>query len=297
MRKQTGLTRIDLAVVLACIALVLAQAGAINAGGRERSKREVCLANLRMLTAAWQMYADDNAGKIVNGGQALGSNYSSVTEPFWCTPLCNISHPLPTTDDVGTGWPAIRYDWDTTAASGVALPYAERVSLLKRGALYGYVQNPDIYRCPEADKTAHRSYVIPCSMNALCDQCGYPSNAPVVKSLGQIVKPNERIVFLEEKRITPDAFQFPYSTTADPYWVSDLPNITHSKGANYGFADGHADYFQWKCQSTLALCQIADSGGPVNLISFKVQADAEKCGGENTYNGDAKWVENAVWGD
>jgi prepilin-type processing-associated H-X9-DG protein len=134
-------------------------------------------------------------------------------------------------------------------------------------------------------------------MNALCDQCGYPSNAPVVKSLGQIAKPNERIVFLEEKRISPDAFQFPYSATADPYWTSDVPNITHGNGANYGFADGHAEYFQWKCQSTLALCKIVDSGGSVNLASFKVQADAEKCGGGNTYNGDAKWVENAVWGD
>ena len=54
MRRQTGLTKVDVVVALACIALVLAQAGIINAGGRERSKREVCLANLRTLTAAWQ---------------------------------------------------------------------------------------------------------------------------------------------------------------------------------------------------------------------------------------------------
>ncbi len=294
MNANKGLTRTDAIIVVACVALVLAQAAVLNAGGRERSKREVCLSNLRTLTAAWQMYANDNTGKIVNGGQALGNNYSGVTEPFWCTPLCNPAHPLPTTDEVGTGWPAIRYDWDLT------LPYAERVSLLKRGALYGYVQNPDIYRCPEADKTAHRSYVAPASMNAYCDLCGYPSNAPVVKSLGQIAKPNERIVFLEEKKISPDAFQFPYSATADPYWTSDLPNITHGNGANYGFADGHAEYFQWKCQSTLNLCQIIASGGtvtPAQLTAARSQADAEKCGGGNTYNGDAKWVENAVWGD
>ena len=79
MRKQAGLTRIDVAVALACVALVLAQAGVINAGGRERSKREVCMANLRTLTAAWQVYADDNAGKIVNGGQYDGFAFSNNT--------------------------------------------------------------------------------------------------------------------------------------------------------------------------------------------------------------------------
>ena len=54
MRK--GLTRVDAAVALACVALILAQAGVINAGGRERAKREVCLANLRSLVNAWQTY-------------------------------------------------------------------------------------------------------------------------------------------------------------------------------------------------------------------------------------------------
>ena len=67
--RESGFTRVDAAVALACIALVLAQAGMINAGGRERAKREVCLANLMSLTAAWQMYAQDNSGKLVNGGQ------------------------------------------------------------------------------------------------------------------------------------------------------------------------------------------------------------------------------------
>ena len=61
----------DAIIVVVCVALVLAQAGVINAGGRNIAKREVCLANLRTLTAAWQMYAQDNAGKFPvgwNGG-------------------------------------------------------------------------------------------------------------------------------------------------------------------------------------------------------------------------------------
>ena len=64
MRKQEGLSRIDAVIALACIALVFAQAAILNAGGRGLARREVCLANLRMLTQAWQMYANDNNGKI-----------------------------------------------------------------------------------------------------------------------------------------------------------------------------------------------------------------------------------------
>ena len=67
MRNKSGLTRVDAAVALACIALVLAQAGMINAGGRERENAEVCLANLRSLANAWQTYTNDNKGKIPVG--------------------------------------------------------------------------------------------------------------------------------------------------------------------------------------------------------------------------------------
>jgi prepilin-type processing-associated H-X9-DG protein len=275
MRKQTGLTRIDAAVALACIALVLAQAAVLNAGGRERSKKEVCLANMRMLTAAWQMYANDNAGKIVNGGQPW-SNNPTPKEPYWCTPL----PPVPMTDEVGT-FPITRFDWDITPAySGVALPYAERVSLLKRGALYGYVQNPDIYRCPEADKTAHRSYVMPTSMNAAWtfDPICFPS-VKVAKSTGQIVKPNEKIVFLEEKTITPDAFMFPASVTCGLF---DRLSITHDSGANFAFADGHAKYHRWECQSTITW---ASGGNP--------PSPSDTC----FTTKDWAWLQNAIWGN
>jgi prepilin-type processing-associated H-X9-DG protein len=272
MRKQTGLTRVDAAVALACIALVLAQAAVLNAGGRERSKKEVCLANLRMLTAAWQMYADDNAGKIVNGGQPWSGNGSlHPTEPYWCTPL----PPVAATDEVGT-FPTVRFDWDNT------LPYAERVSLLKRGAIYGYVQNPDIYRCPEADKTAHRSYVMPTSMNAAWtfDPTCFPS-VKVAKSTGQIVKPNERIVFMEEKPISPDAFMFPALVTCP---LLDRLGVTHGSGANFAFADGHAEFHQWECQTTIRWCK-------GEISSTTVAADT--C----FQTKDRAWVQNAIWGE
>ena len=284
-----GFTLVELLVVISIIALLMAVLLPALSKARTQAKRIVCLSNLRQLVTAWMAYAENYDGKLVNGGQADGGgNYNSVTEPFWCTAYCNTAHPLSTTDEVGSSWPAVRYDWNLN------LPYEERVSLMKRGALYRYCSNVKSYRCAEADKNTHRTYVMPASMNAMCVSC-YTNSPPVLKRIGQITKSKDRVVFFEEKTISPDAFQFPYNNS-DPYWSSDLPNIMHGSGANFGFADGHAEYNQWKCPSTLALCKVVAEGGSPNPDTYHTQALNERCGGGNTYNGDAKWVENAVWG-
>jgi prepilin-type processing-associated H-X9-DG protein len=188
------------------------------------------------------------------------------------------------------------------SGSNFAYSYAERILLLQQGALYRYCQNVKSYRCPEADKNSHRTYVMPAPMNA--EWMGAPGSAYgsfdpaglVYTKLGQIQKSKERVVFFEEKQVSADAFQFAYATGNDIYWENDVPNIMHGNGANFGFADGHAEFFEWKCPSTLQLCQVVLSGGSPNLGSFHTQATKENCGGGNTYNGDAKWVENAIWG-
>ncbi len=263
--NKPGLTRIDVAVGIACIVLVLVNLGAINSGGRQRAKKEVCLSNLRMLTQAWQIYAADNDGKLVNGGQA-GSFPSLITEPYWCTPL----PPVPPTDEVGT-FPPTRYDWDLN------LPYAERVSLLKRGALYRYIQDLEIYRCPNADKDMHRSYVISGSMNAEWQYAPACYSRGLTKNTGQIARPNERIVFLEEKIIIPDAFRFPACLP----WTLDKPDVMHGDGINFGFADGHAGYHKWECASVL---RWAKGGGAPTM--------AEHTACPIDYN----WLLNAIWG-
>ena len=79
MNANKGLTRVDAVVALACVALILAQAGVINAGGgRERAKREVCLANLRSLVNAWQTYSNDNSGKVPCGDVGYSWTFPAV---------------------------------------------------------------------------------------------------------------------------------------------------------------------------------------------------------------------------
>jgi prepilin-type processing-associated H-X9-DG protein len=156
---------------------------------------------------------------------------------------------------------------------------------MKRGALYRYCPNIKSYRCPEADKTSHRTYIMPTSMNA---EWRSPSIAVgnIIKRLGQITKSKERVVFFEEKKISPDAYEFgDYEPAA---WTnSDMPNIMHGTGANFGFADGHADYHAWECPATF------------KWIKSGLEVDRPTNTGSDTGTNcskDVKWMRNAIWG-
>ncbi len=281
-RSEAGFTLVELLVVIAIIALLMAVLLPALNKARTQAKRIVCLSNLRQLVAAWMAYADNYDGKLVNGGQLplpAPTNPAEIAraEPLWCT-----SFNTPTDPGI---------DWD------LGLPYEQRVEKLKKGALFKYAANVKLYRCPEADRALHRTYVIPESMNAQWGSPPYHAEGPVitiitvVKRMGQIKKSKERIVFLEERRLSGDTFVFPYKTTDDAatphvYWDGDFPNIMHGNGANFGFADGHADYHGWVCPSTLELSKLTTA----NYDVYWGRAVTE------CRNADGKWMENAVWG-
>jgi prepilin-type processing-associated H-X9-DG protein len=164
------------------------------------------------------------------------------------------------------------------------LTYEERVEKLKKGALFKYCNNIKSYRCPEAAKEVHRTYIMPTPMNAWWQGGGsnlYPASR-VAKRVGQIKKSGERVVFFEEKEISADAFQFPfYSNVANLQWGPDYPNIMHGDGANFGYADGHGDFHKWECQQTIDWIR-RNYTPPI-----PTSADCPK---------DLKWMLNAVWG-
>jgi len=84
MDKQKGFTLIELLVVIAIIAVLMAILMPALNRAREQGKRAICLNNLKQLSLAWILYADDNDDKIVSGAGGVDRNYNGKpSRPGW----------------------------------------------------------------------------------------------------------------------------------------------------------------------------------------------------------------------
>src|SRR5512147_2062826 len=81
--KSKGFTLIELLVVIAVIAILMAILMPALNRAREQGKRAACLSNLKQLGLAWNLYADDNNDRMVNGdsGEYTGM-YNSSGLPY-----------------------------------------------------------------------------------------------------------------------------------------------------------------------------------------------------------------------
>ena len=271
MRKQTGLTRIDVAVALECIALVLAQAAVLNAGGRERAKREVCLANLRSLAAAWQTYSGDNSGKIPVGDVWYSWTFptsSGGPQLAWFEWPHPFPHPMP--PNVATNYYAAYFSISLITQAAWEHATAE-------GTLWKYVGDYNIYRCPDGDKGQYVTYSMSHSMNTYPGSGG--TGAVTITNINQISKPAERFVFLDTGSFRQGAFFVEYSGVNVATWC-DPPPMRHSQGTTFSFADGHAIYRKWTDPHTLAAAASGQwGGGPVDYCDC-----------------DLRWMTQITWG-
>jgi prepilin-type processing-associated H-X9-DG protein len=273
MRK--GLTRVDMAVALACVALVLAQAAVLNAGGRQRSKLEVCLANLRSLAAAWQTYSGDNGGKIPVGDVWYSWIFpasSGGPQLAWVEwPHVN-PHPIP---------PTYNTNYIGAYSYSASIPQAAWEHAIAEGTLWKYVGDYNIYRCPDSNRKYYVTYYMSQSMNTYPNSAG--SGAVTFTNINQITRPAERFVFLDVGAAKQGAFFVNYNGTggsAPPGTWGDLPPMKHSQGTNFVFADGHAIYRKWTDPHTLASVVLQWGGGTVDYCDC-----------------DLRWMTEVTWGD
>jgi prepilin-type processing-associated H-X9-DG protein len=262
MHNRNGLTRVDLAVALACIVLVAGQAAVINAGGCERSKKEVCLANLRSLAAAWQTYSNDNRGKIPVGDVKYSwvfPDSAGGPQLAWFEWPEYIAHPMP---------PAPPY-----------IPYMEEWEhSIARGTMWKYIGDYTIYRCPSAGKDYYVTYTMSQSMNTYPDSGG--TGSPIIRNINQIIKPAEKLVFMDNGSAKQGAFYVSYNSTSNlPGRWYDPPPMIHNQGTTFVFADGHAIYRQWTDPHTLQALSGSCGGGTVDYCDC-----------------DLRWITQITWG-
>jgi len=229
----TGFTLIELLVVIAIIAILMAILMPALNRAREQGRRAACLSNLKQLTLAWIVYADDNDDKLVNGDTGEYTDmYSSPSLAF------DKSHYNET--------PWVLKDWRTDDMD------VKRDAILK-GALFPYCKNIRLYKCPTGARGELRTYAVVDAMNCRgwTERADMPGSV-MLKRRSDIRRPIERFVFLDDGGVG-DAHLGGWTcyVKEEKWW--DPPPIRHGVGTDFSFADGHSEYWKWRDPRTLEL--------------------------------------------
>ena len=234
--SQAAFVAKDLLAVVGTIALLMLVVIPSGGSNQNSNKASLCMTNLRQLVLGWQLYASDNADRLVHnlhGADSLGGTGSSRFSPW------------------ASGWQTWGLESDNT---NVAFLRDSRFAKLSP-----YLpENRKVHKCP-ADvylsprqralgwKERARSY----SMNLSLGPINYIANpGPSDPAYAKIFKlaelavpgPSETSVFIEEH---PDSINdvglFPPTRSG---WV-DVPGNLHHGAGGFSFADGHVEVHPW----------------------------------------------------
>jgi prepilin-type N-terminal cleavage/methylation domain-containing protein/prepilin-type processing-associated H-X9-DG protein len=234
MRAKRGFTLIELLVVVAIIALLVAILLPALQRARDQTRTSVCLANLKQLSLAFVMYADEGDDIVA----------SSMTD----------------SRDCWVDWP--QYD------NGRHLSRQQRDTIqhldfhlngIRNGTLYPFLDVVEVYHCPsdrrstydpEGGALAYRTYSMPNCMNG--DE-GWEidiGGEKVTSKLTQIERPAEKYVFVEESDPRGINMNSWVMYLDREKWIDPL-TIWHNKRSTLGFADGHAEVHTWSDSRTI----------------------------------------------
>lgn len=240
-----GFTLIELLVVIAVIALLLALLIPALRSAREQAHRAVCLSNLRQLTLAWIAYATEHDSKLAYGAAfgtrtvSRGGSRKTVSMRGWA------------------GW-----DLAPIRPPSITLP--------DKGALWPWIRNVDIYRCPRGRPGHLVTYAMVIAANGHRVEGTYMggtggldltatgkrvgSTVLRLTKMTDIVSPGaaQRAVFIDMGQ-SPTSFDF-YVHYLYPKWKgTSPPPVRHGAGTTLSMADGHVEHWKWKGRETVKM--------------------------------------------
>jgi prepilin-type N-terminal cleavage/methylation domain-containing protein/prepilin-type processing-associated H-X9-DG protein len=246
-----GFTLVELLIVIAIIAMLITILSPAVTRSRESARRVQCVNNVRQLSMAWLIYANDNKGRFCNsetqglppwnpnqwlmypGGPSMAAIQSSQYAGIY-----NIFHLAGYPDPQ----PEIFWSWIGAGVAGFSVD---------EGMLWPYSRKHDIYKCPDDLFGRPVSYQI----NGLfAGEAGMPRTW---LNLSQCRHPERTFLFIEaydSRTWLVDSFKTPLFPQTQ---FNSTPGQNHLNGWGSGctvsFADGHAIFWPYACISTAQL--------------------------------------------
>ncbi len=237
-RNSRGFTLIELLVVIAIIAILAALLLPALGAAKAKARRIGCMNNLRQLSLACKIYADDNNGNLVSSWP-IGFGSYPVNPSSWCPGWVSFIEPG-------------GLDYGPDPQFNCTNIYA-----LQQGAIWSYVKSAGVYRCPADGRSLGgvpvvRSY----SMNAWMNGKSYgdPTGAStfvtpendgtltyrLFRKENQIAAPTQMWTLIDEDASSINDSLFLVDMSAQNS-IIDMPSSRHGKSYELGFADGHMD--------------------------------------------------------
>jgi prepilin-type N-terminal cleavage/methylation domain-containing protein len=217
MQAVSAFTLIELLVVIAIIAILASLLLPALSRAKEKSRRVVCIGNLKQLQAGWSMYVGDSGDYMpTNSWDHVGGDAAGSTLDSWV---------------VGNAR-------DNTTSDEM------------KGSIFPYTPNPDSYHCPsdyskcwDGSTSRFRSYSMECYIGGYDQIDGskrYKTKLPWL-----LDPPSTVFVFIDEDDQSIEDGSLAIKGAPDNTWYN-LPASRHLWGPTLSFLDGHVEWWQWQ---------------------------------------------------